>query len=227
MQHSPAGESQPGLGHLPSRECAVPVIGQSHAEIGPSKSLCFSAVGVVWASRPFPEQVSAQANKSLTTAVQGHTKPGSVREASVRRNSGVLEGCWLHTVGLREWETRGNQTPPGSTHVSREDKLHTKVSRRQTGLRVGREKRSGGSQLREEPRGWVVAAGRLKRNIGYLREGCPFSWGSRTKARAWLRSLEESRTGRQVGPRVPEIQRGRKGGISKQKQEGYFKRGQS
>lgn len=33
--------------------------------------------------------------------------------------------------------------------------------------------------MREEPRGWVVAARRLKTDIGYLREGCPFNWGSR------------------------------------------------
>lgn len=79
--------------------------------------------------------VSAQENKNLTTAVQGYTKPGSVREASVRRNSAVPDGCWLHTVGLREWE---NQTPPGSTQVSRGNEPHTKVSRRQTGLRVSR-----------------------------------------------------------------------------------------
>lgn len=30
----------------------------------------------------------------------------------------------------------------------------------------------GGSQLREELSGWVVAARRLERNIGYLWEGC-------------------------------------------------------
>lgn len=41
------------------------------SEIGPSKSLCFSAVGVVWASRPFPEH-------SLRTGEQepDHSRPG-------------------------------------------------------------------------------------------------------------------------------------------------------
>lgn len=121
--------------------------------------------------------VSAKANKSLTTAVQGRTKPGSVREASVRRNSGVLEGCWLHTVGLREWETRGNQTPPGSTQVSREDKLHTKVSRRQTGLRVSREKRSGGSRLREEPRGRVAGCWTPEEEHWLPAGGLPYQLG--------------------------------------------------
>lgn len=63
--------------------------------ISPSKSLCFSAVGGVWASIPFPEQSLFTGEKEFD-----YSSPGSVREASVRRNSAVSEGRWLHTVGL-------------------------------------------------------------------------------------------------------------------------------
>lgn len=125
-------------------------------------SHCFSAVGVVWASRPFPEHSLCTGEQELDYSSPGPYKARVSQGGKCQKEFWCAGGMLAAHSGV---EGVGDQREPNSTwehtHVGREDKLHTKVSRRQTGLRVGREKRSGGSQLREEPRGagwWLLDA---------------------------------------------------------------------
>lgn len=56
MQQSPAQNHSQALVISPAGNVLSQSFGKvTPTEIGPSKSLCFSAMGVVWASRPFPE----------------------------------------------------------------------------------------------------------------------------------------------------------------------------
>lgn len=125
----------PGLGHPHSRDVLSQAFGKvTPSGSSPSKSLCFSAAGVVWASITTPEHRFFTREMDLTTAVQEPNKEMSARQASEE-----IPLLWMLAAPSgadHNGRPAGNQTPPGSIQARPGDKPGTKVSIRQTAVRA-------------------------------------------------------------------------------------------